>query len=169
MQAGRTGPENGEAFAAGRERIGNDSLDTDLPALASGGGRPPLAAAPSASRIPPPTPFVPRGGVSPEGPNLAVPDDFPLPFALTGIKPNISEPKAASSPTTKSARNSNASSSADPAEAGMPPSGSSAVAGKTGDQAKAGDPAVKPKATRKPVKIDPAILERALQNRNGAR
>jgi hypothetical protein len=168
-QAGRTGSENGETFAAGRERIGNDSVDTDLPALIGGGRKPPLAAAPSSSRIPPPTPFVPRGGVSPEGPNPGVPDDFPLPFALTGRKPNIADPNAAPSPTTKSARNSNSASSADPAEAGMPPSGSSADAGKTGDQAKAGDPAVKPKATRKAVKIDPAILERALQNRNGAR
>jgi hypothetical protein len=171
VQAGRTGPENGEAFAAGRERIGNDNPGSDLPALASGSGRPPLAAMPAASRIPPPSPFVPRGSsVSPpEVPNQSAPDDFPLPFVLTGQKPNIPDPKAASSPTTKSAVENNAASPAVPAVTGAPKSGSPADAGKTNDQAKSGDPAAKSKTTRKSVTIDPAILERALQNRNGAR
>jgi hypothetical protein len=169
LQAGRTGPENGEAFAAGRTRIGNDNPDSDLPALSSGGGRPPLAATPAASRIPPPSPFVPRGSVSPEVSNQGAPDDFPLPFALTGQKPNIPDPKAASSPTTKSAVENNTASPAVPAVTGAPKSGSPADAGKTNDQAKSGDPAAKSKTTRKSVTIDPAILERALQNRNGAR
>ena len=35
-QAGRTGSENGEAFAAGRERIGNDSTDSPLVSNSSG-------------------------------------------------------------------------------------------------------------------------------------
>jgi hypothetical protein len=169
LQSGRTGPENGEAFATGRARIGNDNPDSDLPALSSGGGRPPLAARPAASRIPPPSPFVPRGSVSPEVPNQGAPDDFPLPFVLTGQKPNFPDPKAASSPTTKSAVENNAASPAVPAVTGTPKSGSPAAAGETNGQAKSGDPAAKPKTTRKPVTIDPAILERALQNRNGAR
>ena len=86
-QAGRTVLENSEAFAAGRERVGNENQDGDLPHLSDGGRRPPLPAAPPASRIPPPAPFVPRGSVSPEGVSQGAPDDFPLPFVLTGKKP----------------------------------------------------------------------------------
>jgi len=56
---GRTGPENGETFAVGRDRIGNENPETDPPAISSGGRRPPLAGTPSARRIPPPSPFVP--------------------------------------------------------------------------------------------------------------
>ena len=169
-QAARTGADNGEAFAAGRERIGADGAESDLPAVSSGGRRPPLAAGtPSASRIPPPTPFVPRGNVSPEGANQEPPDDFPLPFVLTGKKPNIAAPKSASAPAAQSSRNDGSSSPAPPAGAGTPKSGSPADAAKNGDQAKADDPASAAKKKRKPVTIDPSILERALQNRNGAR
>ncbi len=158
--------ENGEAFAAGRERIGNDRPDRDLPAFPGGDRRPPLAVTPSASRIPPPSPFVPRGGMSHESPNLEAPDDFPLPFVLTGKKPNIADPKAASVPASKPPRNDKL---ALPAGASTLEPGSPADTGKIGDQAKADDPAATPKKKRKPVTIDPAILERALQNRNGAR
>jgi hypothetical protein len=166
-RAARNGPENGEAFAAGRQQIGNDNPESDLSALSIGGRRTPLATgAPSASRIPPPTPFVPRGGASPEDPNQGAPDDFPLPFVLTGKKPNIATPKAASTPASKSSRNNDLPS---PAGASTLKSGSPADAGKTGDQATADDPAAAPKKKRKPVTIDPMALERALQNRNGIR
>ena len=169
-QAARNAPENGEAFAAGRERIGNESADSDLPAPSSGSRRSPLApGTPSASRIPPPSPFVPRGSVSPEGPNQEAPDDFPLPFALTGRKPNIAAPKSASTPASKSSRTDDLPSPALPAGANTRKSGSSADASKTGEQAKANDPAATPKKKSKPLTLDPSILERALQNRNGAR
>ncbi len=161
-QAGRTGSENGEAFAAGRERIGNNS--TDSPLVSNSGGN--NLGAPSTSRIPPPTPFVPRGGVSPEDRDQGAPDDFPLPFVLTGKKPNIAAPNSASTAASKSPRNDDLPS---PAGTSTLKSGSPADAGKTGDQAKANDPASTSKKKRKPVTIDPAALERALQNRNGGR
>jgi hypothetical protein len=165
-QAGRTGPENGEAFAAGRERIGNDSSDGPLTTNSSGDRLSPFAGRPSASRIPPPAPFVPRGGVSPDGPDQGAPDDFPLPFVLTGKKPNIAAPKSASAPASRPSRNDNPESRARPAGASTLKSGSPADGAKTGDQAKANEKSATPK---KKVTIDPALLERALQNRNGAR
>ena len=156
-QTERAGAENGETFAVGRARIGTDSAEAGVSALARD-GLPPLGATPSGSRIPLPAPFVPRGGMNSQGPNPGAPDDFPLPFVLTGKKPNLPSPEGAASPA------SGPSAGAKTVQPGSP-----ADAGKTGSQTKAGDPPAAAKKKGKPVTIDPALLERALQNRNGVR
>jgi len=91
--------------------------------------------------------YVPgRGLVTEEAPPPA--DEFPIPPMLGGPKPRFNTAAPAGTPT------------ADGKGPGLP--------------AKPGDPtataeAAKPKPPAKPVKIDPALLERALMNRNGAR
>jgi hypothetical protein len=168
-QAGQTGTENNDDFAVGRDRIAGELSEGMSAAIANGGRLPHLApgVAPG-SLIPQPTPLGPEGTPGPTSRNQAAPDDFPLPFVLTGKMPAL--PGATTAPVSgaKSARTG--------AEAARVSAG--AVAGgtgppvdgtKIGEQAKAGSEpgAVKKKA--KPVTIDPTLLERALQNRNSPR
>jgi hypothetical protein len=167
-QAARNMPENGETFAAARPRVGGDGLEDGLPELPAA-RRPPVAVTPPASRIPPPSRFVPAGAAGPDVQNQGAPDDFPLPFAVTGKKPNLALPDAESGPASKSSRTNSSALPAAPARAGVTKPGSPADAIKTGDQAKAGVSTDTAKKKRKPVTIDPALLERALQNRNADR
>jgi hypothetical protein len=160
-QSGRAQPENGETFAAGRGRTGNETLDDDLTSL-SGGGRAPLPGAPMSARIPRPTPFPGAAGPKSEGTTPAAPDDFPLPFAITGVKPNLASPKAAAGPGSRSPR------PGDPAAPALPGGVDALNPGSPADASKAGDPSAATKKKAKPVKIDPALLERALQLRNGS-
>jgi hypothetical protein len=161
VQSGRAQADDGETFAAGRGRTGNENQDDDLTSVSSG-GRAPLAGAPMSARIPRPTPFPGAAGPKPEGTTPAAPDDFPLPFAMTGVRPNLASPKAAIGPGSRSSRSIDPVSPPQPGVAGAPEPGSPA------DAAKAGDPSAATKKKAKPVTIDPAILERALQLRNGS-
>ncbi len=186
-QPGRPEPEDGETFAAGRGRTAKEGSDDGLPAL-SGGGRPPLAGTytPPSAGIPPRAPFVPpSGGIRPDGSRQEAADDFPLPFAITGKKPNLgsSDRKEGGRRTEDGRRRTedggrrteDGSSSVAAGKTAEAPTanpsgnglmkGASADAGKTRDPAKTGAP----KGTAKKFEIDPGLLERAILNRNGAR
>ena len=149
----------GEAFAVGRGRVSNEGDEDAQPTL-SGAGRLPSTDTPSRAsarpRIPRPAPFAPGGAMKPDGSTQAAPDEFPLPFAVTGKKPNIALPNAAT----------------DSGKESTPPVPGASRTGKPGspvDAGKPGDAAAAPKKKAKPVTIDPSLLERALQNRNGGR
>jgi len=164
----QTDLERDEAFAVERARKRSESPERGLPELAGGAGRPPRIAGSAADHhIPPPSRMVPGREVRPGGGNQAAPDEFPLPFVLTGQKPNFPTAKTWATPAVKSTPDSAASA---PASAGKSTAatlkpGVSADAGKTAQQSNAtGDPAAPKKAT-KPVTIDPKLLE-GLLNRN---
>jgi hypothetical protein len=103
--------------------------------------------------------------VRPAGANQAAPDEFPLPFVLTGQKPNLPAPRAPSKPDSKtapstavSARKSTGGTLNEPITANS----------RNAQDAKAtADPAA-PKNTTKPISIDPKLLE-GLLNRNVGR
>jgi hypothetical protein len=153
------GPQGmpGEAFAVGRGRVSNENEDDAMPSP-SGAGRSPSTEGPAAAmdrpRIPRPASFGPAGAMKPDGSPQAAPDAFPLPFAVTGKKPNVALPNA----TTDSGK------------VPTPPVPGASSTGKPGSPADAGKPgnaAAAAKKEAKPVTIDPSLLERALQNRNG--
>jgi hypothetical protein len=150
--------ERAETFAIDRDQIGRDRPDQNAPALSGRAARPELAAGMAAeTRIPPPSRFVRGGAPVAQGSNPAVPDEFPLPFAITGVKPNL----APADPASKPAATGPDGSPAKPASPAAPDP--------SGEPAKAKDGSGAPKKPSKPLTIDPKLLERALQNRNAGR
>jgi hypothetical protein len=137
--------ETGEAFAADRTRISRDR-----------GILPPL---PQASGFPLDA-GVSRPARDEAGRNMRPeaeggPDEFPIPFAISGKKPKLASGPAVPPPVVKP-----------PAPRGpsiLPKSGEPTA--DPDGMADLADPAAK-KKPRKPLKLDPAILERALQLRN---
>ncbi len=158
-QPGRSQRDDVETFAAGRGRIGNDDPE-DGPSSPSSGGREHVADGPTAARIPRPTPFASGPAMKPEGAIPGAPDDFPLPFVITGKKPNLASPNAAARPGSNASRTGDSASPPTGGTVGKMPGSLADADNKTGDQAKPGDPAT-PKKKAKPVKLDPAVLERA--------
>jgi hypothetical protein len=163
-----------EAFAMDRNRGSSDQLNLGTEAVSTDGGRSPLSAGiPVESKIPPPSRIERGRGSIPEGQNSGDPQEFPLPFVISGVKPNIAAPaavpKAATRPSPKAS-----------VGAAVPtPAGPSTT--RVGDSAKPSsraDPTPSPdktqvkcapgttKKTSKPLTLDPQLLERALQNRN---
>ena len=124
-------------------------------------GATPATAMPSAPRYNPPMPAGPAIGQ-----NSSAPEEFPIPFAISGVRPKLApSPKAAESPAkrppvvpaTKAPASTRPATDPDDDDddAPAPP------------KAKSGTAAAK-KPT-KPLAIDPKLLERALQNRNSTR
>jgi len=109
------------------------------------------------TRIPPPSRFVPGGRSIAKGSDPTDPQEFPLPFAITGVKPNLPPANATSRPATTGP----AGSPAKPAAQGVPNA--------SPEQAKAKDGSGTAKKTSKPLKLDPALLERTLQSLNPGR
>ena len=147
-QPGRAQPDDGETFAAGRGRIGNENQDDDLTSLSSG-GRAPLPGTPASPRIPRPTPFPAGPGMKPEGSTPGVPDDFPLPFAITGGSQISLLPRPLPAP---------AHDRRDPATQ-QPlrcPRADARKPGSSPDGTGSGDPSTATKKKAKPVKLDPA-------------
>ncbi len=145
-----------ETFAADRDQIGRGYQDGDLVAPSGRSPRSEFAAGMAAeTRIPPPSRYVPGGPVS-TGAKTAEPEEFPLPFAVTGVKPNLAPETGASKQTAKPT----ATPKPDSPGAGSNPSADQAT-GKNGSGTA--------KTTTKPLTLDPKILERALQNRNAGR
>jgi hypothetical protein len=141
-----TGQETGEAFAADRTRISRDP--GILPPLPQTGGIPPGA---GVSR---PLRGETARSVRPE--SDGGPDEFPIPFAISGKKPKLaSGPDAVRPQDVKPIA---------PRKPSILPKGPETTADPD-EMADPADPAAKQKP-RKPLKLDPSILEKALQLRN---
>jgi len=163
-----------ESFAADRNRAGSDPLNLGTEALSSNGMRSPRAAGtPDENKIRPPSRIESSRGSIPDGQNPGDPQEFPLPFVITGTKPNI---PAAGSVPKKSARPSSGQPAGNaapiPAGASTARAGNSAKQGSpadptaSSDQAKGKTEPASAKKTSKPLTLDPKLLERALQSRN---
>ena len=76
LQAGQ--PDDGERFAAGRDRTAGDNPEAVMSALANK-GRPPAGAGRSARRIPSPEPSPPASPPARALRGQAAPEDFPCP------------------------------------------------------------------------------------------
>jgi len=158
-ERGQIPTEGVETFAVDRDQIGRDRPDQTAPAVSGRAGSPELAAGtPARTRIPPPSRFVPGGSLAAEGSNPADPQEFPLPFAITGVKPNLPPAHAASKPTTTGP----GGSAAKPASPSAPNASGEQAKGKDGSGGTA-------KKTSKPLTLDPALLERTLKSLNPGR
>jgi len=158
--------ERVETFAADRNQIGRERPDRDAQALSDRSPRPELAAGMAAeTRIPPPSRYAPGVGPVSEGSNPGDPQEFPLPFAITGVRPNLAPANAASKPGPKSSPPPSAGTTTGPAKPAAPGAASSA----SPELAKGKDESGTAKSTSKPLTLDPKLLERALQNRNAGR
>lgn len=127
-----------EGFAVDRVRINQGSVNVEPVAGGPTVGSPFQMPAPE---VIPPTRYVPGQGFVADAADD--PGEFPIPFAVSGVKPKL--PAAQGEPAAPVARP-----PADPAAAVEP-----------GDEAPAA--AKKP---AKPLKLDPALLQRALQLKN---
>ncbi len=152
-----TEPGEGEPaddFAAGRPRIGRPN-----------GRRPAPGSSPDPSVLmkPRPLPVTPGVAETPDDGQADEDEQFPLPFAITGKKPKLpAEPGTdRGEPKAKAAIPPPSPKILDPKV--NPTSNESASA-----TAKAPGKAAEPK-TKAKIKIDPAVLERALQLRNQTR
>ncbi len=148
-----------EVFAADRNRGSAVSRPKGAAATAT--------AMPSSPRFNPPMPAGPAVGQ-----NSSAPEEFPIPFAISGVRPKLApSPKAGEAPAKRPA--------AAPAAKPAAPCASTKPAAIPDDddddddnlpstpQAKTATATAKKPA--KPLAIDPKLLERALQNRNASR
>ena len=176
---GSPGGEPGESFASQRDRIAQDTDQTSIAAR-------PFVTGPVTNKTLPPAHVVPGKGVIPD--SSVDPNEFPLPFAVSGTKPKIgTKGPLTQTPETKAVKP-GGSAGTDPAGGGRTAAAVSAPARKKAepshstDTEAAVDPASIPndandpaetdpakKKPRKPLSLDPAILQRALQLRNQGR
>jgi hypothetical protein len=158
QQVARAGGDE-EGFAVGRV-----TADGQRQQQAAGGGvgiDQRLQAVPGGLIVPPSS----NDSGMPQGttiPNPAAPDDFPLPFLLSGKMPPAAP---AAGPAASAGRQGGPPlPKGAPAKSQIPPP--NPVAGKAGVQPKATTDSATAKKKSKPVTIDPTLLERALSNRN---
>jgi hypothetical protein len=176
---GSPGGEPGESFASQRDRIADDTEQLDSAAR-------PFVTGPVTNKILPPVRVVPGKGVIPD--SSVAPNEFPLPFAVSGTKPKIgTKGPLTQTPETKAVKP-GGSTGTDPAGGGQTAAAVSAPAWKNAepshstDTEAAVDPASIPndandpaetdpakKKPGKPLSLDPAILQRALLLRNQGR
>jgi hypothetical protein len=175
MKDGRpNAADTDETFAAERSRLASPPVEQvaqgikvrdphQLPTLANSAGR---AASGNAYR------YLEGQGMVPEDLRQADPREFPLPYMMGGPRPTVAGTGATSgqggteSPATRNTRT-----------PGGAPGPARGELGGSPDERTAGTPAGpdaaeprssgSPKAKKKPVKIDPAILERLLQRNAG--
>ena len=172
------GDEPAEPFASQRGRAAEGTEQV-------GSSPRPFVTGPVTNKFLPPSRAVPGKGMIPE--TSVDPNEFPLPFAVSGVKAKIgNEPSATQAPATNHVQPGGSADShhsgavlaakaaATPvrmnrdtsdlrkaaAEAGGDPKSSSS------DTSDRGDTVPEKKKPRKPIKLDPAILQRALQQRN---
>ncbi len=173
------GGEPGERFASQRGRIADEPEEL-------GSGTRPFVTGPVTNKVLPPMRVVPGKGVVPD--TSVDPNEFPLPFAVGGGKPNVGPRRPATqAPETKVVRP-DGSGETEPAGGGRAATAAPAGARKKAELSQstetkaAADPASSPgdandpadtdpakKKPRKPPKLDPDILQRALQLRNQGR
>jgi hypothetical protein len=172
----RAGSGRAETFAADRERTGGVPMGAEIPGPAMGHGRTTMMSGGSTDASPGPAyRYLPGRGMVVEDPHQVDPREFPLPVLLGGPKPAAtgrSLPAESRRPNPRpTATDGTPASSASPigdaaspgrAGAGSTPKVSSPEAEASADTGAA-------KKSGKPLKIDPAILERALRNRNAVR
>jgi hypothetical protein len=168
---GAQGQEAGDLFAADRSRI---SVDAGLPSVPAGGK---IAIE---AEVLPPLRYEKGKGLTVESKND--PSEFPIPFAVSGVKPKPGEkppaarnaawtPAAPGTKTTTPASNDapggqKASSVANEAGPAAEAAKTSIAAGTGNDPDDSSEEASAKKKNRKPLKLDPTILQRALQMRN---
>ena len=171
--------EAGETFASQRGGIA-ESGDQLVPAST------PFATGPVTNKVLPPVRVVPGKGVMPD--TSVDPNEFPLPFAVSGTRPvigtkppmtqpppiNAGKPRGSASPD-KAASAQASRAAAIPAPRKFDPSHAADTAAGAGPKSGPSDPDdpdetdTPKKKPRKPVTLDPAILQRALQQRNQGR
>jgi hypothetical protein len=140
---GRAGNNEIETFAADHDRIGREPVELNLPGYTGRSEQPAFAGDNSRqSRTPRPARPDPAGGPVRHDPNDTGPLEFPIPFAVSGVRPAL----PSSVPAPKS-----------PAPADLKTS--------SGQSAPKDKPASK-KAAKSELKLDPELLQRALQSRN---
>jgi hypothetical protein len=170
----------GEPFAVGRDSANPDRPGPEAAPMPTDGARAGLASEfPPQTKIPPPAPFGSGRGAVRMDQNPADPDEFPLPFAITGVKPNLRSPVAEPAPRARSSspRAASGATAQGPVAAGTasaPARGSTkpdsaADRNKSAEAAKGKEAADTSKKPAKPLVLDPKLLERALQNRNANR
>jgi hypothetical protein len=172
----RRANENAEPFASNRGAMTSDSRQPALADPRAGIAPPPLVGnQPTANVIPPPLRYHGKVDLSEHNGNSADPREleFPLPAVIGGFKTAL--PASGSAPKTGTRKTSQPAGKTDPsltanspgAASGLTESLSPEDAAKPASQAKPTDETGAPKKKSKPVTIDPKLLERALQNRNG--
>jgi len=173
------GGDPGESFATQRGPIADEPEQL-------GSATRPFVTGPVTNKNLPPMRVVPGKGVIPD--TSVDPSEFPLPFAVSGAKPNVGPKRPLTqAPETKVSKPAG-SVETDSAGGGRVAPADSSPARKKGETVRstetkaAADPASSPtdandpaetdpakKKPRKPPKLDPDILQRALQLRNQGR
>jgi len=145
----------GEAFASDRNRISREpQAASGLSPEATGGG-PSLEAT-----VLPPMRFQPGKGLQPD--DAADPNEFPIPFAISGAKPK----EGATGQPAKTSDGKTLSPEAPRTRDGQGATNATTASTSGKDPA---DGETTKKSPRKPLKLDPGILQRALQLRNQGR
>jgi hypothetical protein len=168
----RTPSDSGEAFAADHNRSGGDVLDEIARNVRSGEARQPRAIRnPTAGGAGAPSyRYVEGQGMVPEESGQADPREFPLPYMIGGPRPDL--PAAAASRGNGRGQQPIARRAADPGSTrpalpvpGDAPAQSDGIDPTVPDTRKppAANDARTSAAKKKPVKIDPKILEKLLQ------
>lgn len=146
----------------------------------------PFVTGPVTNKVLPPVRVVPGKGLIPEP--AVDPNEFPLPFAVSGIKPKLgTEPPATQTPSTNTGKTRGSANSEQTvggraaAAPSLPARKKSEALHSTnkspeGDAKSSASDETDPDETdpakkkpRKPVTLDPALLQRALQQRNQGR
>jgi hypothetical protein len=173
------GVEPDESFASQR---GHSLEETEQVGTATG----PFVTGPVTNKTLPPVRVVPGKGVIPE--TSVDPNEFPLPFAVSGTKPKIATKSPLTQKTVTKAVKPGGSAGSNPTGGGRDMAEDAAPARKrtepshSTNTAVGADPAVSSnnssdpddadsakKKPRKPLSLDPALLQRALQLRNQGR
>jgi hypothetical protein len=170
---GAQGQEPGDLFAADRSRISADAGLIAAPVPA--GGNIAIEA-----EILPPLRYEKGKGLIVESKND--PSEFPIPFAVSGVKPKPGEePRAARTVTANPAaprakipppasydgtRGQQAPSTAKGANPASDAAKTAVPTATSGNPSDSSEDASAKNKTRKPLKFDPSILQRALQLRN---
>ncbi len=173
------GVEAAESFATQRGRLAEDTEQV-------GSTPSPFVTGPVTNKVLPPMRAVPGKGMIPE--TSVDPNEFPLPFAVSGTNPKIgTKPPVPQMPAKNAVKPQGPAGSdqAPGARAAVPapvaarkksdpahPTDTSAEGdpkSSAGDASDADDTETAKKKPRKPITLDPAILQRALQQRNQGR
>jgi hypothetical protein len=169
------GPDAGEVFGSERGRPAGSSLDETVASMRAGHGG--TSATPTTTGDPNPGPPAYRyrtgQGMVREDLLQADPKEFPLPYMLGGSKPTVAKPAARRRNAVEPATSDDGMNAA-PAES--PTRGQPAAGAAVTKPARSSDAQVsltkgdsgEVKKSKKPVKIDPAILEKLLR-RNAER